>query len=151
MTSKSKPTSNAPGAMTGTLNKNVLIEDKTCCDEIFASSCCLAMERIGGHVVTFMERGFYKLAYSRWSLLIWHMCYLVLIVILIHLYRFFVFRLGVAVGKYPQAFIIGVILSALAMLPGIVVPGQFFEETDPLNLWTPYGIKARLCFIGTMC
>ena len=36
-------------------------ESKNCCDKIFASSCCLAMERIGGHVVTFMEKGFYKL------------------------------------------------------------------------------------------
>ena len=55
----------------------------------------------------------------------------------------FIYRLGLAVGKYPIVFIVGVIISVLAMLPGLVVPGQFFEETDPLNLWTPYGISAR--------
>ena len=38
------------------------------------------------------------------------------------------------------------IISVFVMLPGLVVPGQFFEETDPLNLWTPYGISARYYF-----
>ena len=63
--------------------------------------------------------------------------YILLYVILL------LFSLGVKVGKYPVAFMVGALLLAAVMLPGLLIPGFFFEETDPLNLWTPLGIPAR--------
>ena len=36
-------------------------EEPNCCDKIFATSCCVAMEKIGGTVVNAMEKFFYKL------------------------------------------------------------------------------------------
>ena len=113
--------------------------DTSCCDAIFATPCCLALEGIGNKIVIVVEKVFYEWVLTvlvsvntiKRSLCKQFCCVVVCC------------SLGVKVGKYPVAFMIGSLLLAGAMLPGLLIPGLFVEETDPLNLWTPLGIPAR--------
>ena len=111
--------------------------DTSCCDAIFATPCCLALEGIGNKIVIVVEKVFYEwvngFSYRQYNQHFFKQFCCVVICC----------SLGVKVGKYPVAFMIGSLLLAGAMLPGLLIPGLFVEETDPLNLWTPLGIPAR--------